>query len=106
MGDTLGEEGLDEEQPTEGTLERPAAETAESLKELEEESAKRLHPKIPIITGKEYSIMPLPRVQPIRREKRDGESNRAKLAGVLNVMARPNKKCWKPYAPAVAGKGI
>jgi len=96
--DTFGED----EQP-QGTLIRPPPETAETLRALEEESLTRNHPKVPIIAGKEYAVMPLPKHQPVRREKKDGESNRTKLAGVLQIMARPNKKSWKPYAPEVAG---
>merc|ERR1719510_727718 len=101
--DTINEE---DDQPKQGTLVRPPAETAEILQQMEEESASRAHPRIPIITGKDYTIMPVPRPQPVIREKRAQDTNRAKLASRLAILGRPNKKCWKPYAPECSGQKV
>jgi len=101
--DTLNEE---DDQPKQGTLARPPVETAELLQIMEEDSAKRMHPKIPIITGKDYAVMPVPKHQPLRREKRGSDTNRAKLASRLAILARPNKKSWKPYGPECSGQKV
>merc|ERR1711879_815456 len=87
-------------------LVRPAPETLESVQALEEESMKRIHPSIPIVEGKEYLIKPIPRHQPIKRDKVASETNRGKIGEVLKVLARPNKRSWKPYEVSIAGRAV
>ena len=89
-----------------GTIPRPPRETEESLAKLEEESAKRLHPAIPIIEAKDYVIQPVSTARPVIREKLSLETNKGKLNEVLKVMARPNKKAWRPYSVSVAGRQL
>ena len=89
-----------------GTIPRPPPETEESLAIQEEESAKRLHPAIPVIHGKEYVIQPISTAQPIVREKMPMDTYKGKLNEVLKVMARPNKRSWKPYTVSVAGRQL
>lgn len=87
-------------------LTRPPPLTAESLKEIEAASDLRMHPAIPVVGGKEYIIKPIPRFQPIRREKVSHETNRGKLGAVLQDLSRPNKKAWKPYSVSIAGRTV
>ena len=89
-----------------GTIPRPLPETEESLAKLEEESAKRLHPAVPVIQAKDYVIQPVSTAQPIIREKLSLDTNKGKLNEVLKVMARPNKRAWKPYSVSVAGRQL
>eukprot|EP00913_Durusdinium_trenchii_P017542 g16483.t1 len=81
-----------------GTIPRPPAETEESVAKLEEESAKRLHPSIPVIQAKDYVIQPVSTAMPIIREKLSMETYKGKLNEVLKFMARPNKRSWKPFS--------
>lgn len=85
---------------------RPAPETAESLQAVEKASELRAHPSIPIIAGREYVIKPVPRHQPVKRDKVAAETNRGKLGEVLKVLGRPNKRSWKPYEVSVAGRTV
>lgn len=87
-----------------GTIPRPPLETEESLRQLEEESAKRLHPAIPVIQAKDYVIQPASTAMPTIRERLSLDSFKGKLNEVLKGMARPNKKAWKPHAVSVAGR--
>lgn len=89
-----------------GTIPRPLPETEESLAKLEEESAKRLHPAVPVIQAKDYVIQPVSTAQPVIREKLALDTNKGKLNEVLKVMARPNKKAWRPYTVSVAGRQL
>lgn len=91
-----------------GNLVRPPAESEDTIRAQEEESMLRMHPIPPamLIGGKDYVIMPAPKHMPLKRATRDKESNRGKLQDALTIMSRPNKQCWKPYAPSVAGRGI
>ena len=99
-------EGFLAESDRVGTIPRPPPETEESLALQEEESAKRLHPAIPVIQGKEYVIQPISTAQPIVREKLGTDTYRGKLNEVLKVMSRPNKRAWKPYSVSVAGRQL
>lgn len=89
-----------------GTIPRPPAETEESVAKLEEESAKRLHPSIPVIQAKDYVIQPVSTAMPIIREKLSMETYKGKLNEVLKFMARPNKRSWKPFSVSVAGREL
>ncbi|CAJ1365775.1 unnamed protein product [Effrenium voratum] len=89
-----------------GAIPRPPPETEESLQKLEEESAKRLHPAIPVIQAKDYVIQPVSTAQPIIREKLTTDTYKGKLNEVLKVMARPNKRSWKPHSVSVAGRQL
>ncbi|CAE8623011.1 unnamed protein product, partial [Polarella glacialis] len=95
-----------EEEERTGNITRPEEETDESLKLLEEDSAKRMHPTIPIIKGHEYVVRPVPTDQPVPRHKDSLESNRGKLAEVLKAMSRPNKKAYRPYSVSIAGRTL
>lgn len=88
------------------TLVKPAPETEESLAKAEAESEKRMHPAIPQIGGKEYNVQPMPKDMPLKREKKNLESNRGKLSAILNLMSRPNKRSWKPYTVSISGQTI
>jgi len=101
--DALAEET---ENAPKGQLQRPAPETAESLSQLEAESELRQHPYRPQTGGREYVVQPLPKHQPLRKEKVALETNRGKLGEVLKVLSAPNKRCWKPYAVSVAGRTV
>ena len=61
-----------------GTIPRPLPETEESLAKLEEESAKRLHPAVPVIQAKDYVIQPVSTAQPVIREKLALDTNKGK----------------------------
>ena len=102
--DTL--EGFLAEGDKVGSIPRPAPETEESLALQEEESAKRLHPAVPVIQGKEYVIQPISTAQPVAREKPAKDTYQGKLDEVLKVMARPNKRSWKPYSVSIAGRQL
>ena len=102
--DTL--EGFLAEGEKVGAIPRPPPETEESLALQEQESAKRLHPAIPVIQGKEYVIQPISTAQPIVREKMSTDTYKGKLNEVLKVMARPNKRSWKPYSVSIAGRQL
>jgi len=102
--DTL--EGFLAEGDKVGSIPRPPPETEESLALQEEESAKRLHPAVPVIQGKEYVIQPISTAQPIAREKPAKDTYQGKLDEVLKVMARPNKRSWKPYSVSIAGRQL
>lgn len=99
-------EDMEESEAVKPKLIRPAPETIESVQEMEKEAEKRIHPSIPIIEGKEYLIKPIPRHQPVRREKVATDTNRGKIGEVLKVLARPNKRSWKPYEVSVAGRNV
>lgn len=87
-------------------FQRPPVETAELVAIQEKASEQRMHPAIPVVGGKCFTIQPLPRFQPIRRDKVDRESNRGKVNMVLTDLQRPNKKSWRPYAVSVAGRQV
>jgi len=87
-------------------LSRPPPETEESLRLAEIESEKRMRPLVPVIEGKDYVIKPIPRHQPIKRDKTAADSNRGKIGEVLKILARPNKRAWKPYSVSVAGRTV
>lgn len=97
-----------EQSKTQGTLPWKGPETAEDIAAIEAASELRRHPRIPALEGntREYAIQPVPVHQPVRREAKDLSSNRGKLGETLTVMARPNKRAWKPYAVSVAGRTI
>mmetsp|Transcript_4871 Transcript_4871/g.13486 ORF Transcript_4871/g.13486 Transcript_4871/m.13486 type:complete len:402 (+) Transcript_4871:551-1756(+) len=96
----------EEETTLKPKLVRPAPETAESLLASEKESEKRQHPALPVIEGKEYLIKPVPRHQPVKRDKVDQGTNRGKIGEVLKIMQRPNKRSWKPYEVSIAGRTV
>eukprot|EP00933_Yihiella_yeosuensis_P039308 TRINITY_DN33295_c0_g2_i2.p1 TRINITY_DN33295_c0_g2~~TRINITY_DN33295_c0_g2_i2.p1 ORF type:complete len:349 (-),score=74.62 TRINITY_DN33295_c0_g2_i2:280-1326(-) len=89
-----------------GMIPRPPELTEESLREIEETSASRLHPTIPIIESKAFVVHPQITAQPVRRQKVATETYRGKLGEVLKVISRPNKKAWKPYSVSIAGRHI
>jgi hypothetical protein len=85
-------------------FERPPPETAESLAALEAASDLRMHPTIPVPDSRMFTVQPLPRAQPIRRERVDKETVRGKLHDALTLLCRPNKRAWKPYDVCIAGR--
>ena len=89
-----------------GTIPRPPPVTEESLAKIAQESAKRLHPTIPVIEAKDYVIQPVSTAQPIIREKLSMDTYKGKLNEVLKFMARPNKKSYKPFSVSVAGREL
>merc|ERR1719215_607139 len=99
--DTLA---LAEDTGPEPQLDRPAPETTESIEAWELQSAKRIRPSPPVVGGKEYVIKPIPRFQPVRRDKVATETNRGKLTQVLNFLSRPSKAAWKPASVSIAGR--
>lgn len=42
----------------------------------------------------------------IPRSGKDLTTNRGKLGAVLQEMAKPNKKAWRPYAVSIAGRTV
>jgi len=85
---------------------RPPPETAESLAAREAESAKRIHPAIPIIEGRDYVVRPIPKDMPVKRDRVGADTNRGKLGEILKIMSRPNKRAWKPYDISIAGRQV
>jgi len=107
---TQKSEALDDEEEEENepkaTLNRPPPETDETLRCLEAEAAKHFRAAVPVIEGKDYQVRPLPRAQPVRRDKVALDTNRGKIGEVLKIMSRPNKAAWKPYSVSVAGRSV
>jgi len=88
-------------------LERKPIETFDSFLEAEEESFKRRHPLQPSFMAKrEYIIQPTPTAQPQPRTKLPPDSNRSKIQGAINILARPNKAAWKPFHVSVEGRTV
>jgi len=104
--DALQVDGEDEEdEGPQGTIARKPALTMEALEQEQADSDKRRHPRIPMGSG-EYNIKPVPVHQAIKRSSFQAGSNRGKLNQTLLLMARPNKKCWKPHAVSIAGRSV
>merc|ERR1711974_378003 len=95
-----------EEEAPQPQLEPQPPETEESLREIEKKSAERNHPAIPTVGTKKYVIKPLPRHQAIPRSGKDLTTNRGKLGAVLQELAKPNQKAWKPYMVSIAGRQV
>jgi len=105
-GDSLADFLAGEADERHGTVPRPAPLTDESLKKIEEESDRRMHPAIPIIQGTAYAIQPKATDQPVRREKLAEGSFQGKLGEKLKVMSRPNKQLYKPWGVSIAGRQL
>jgi len=84
-------------------LPRPAPETAESLSQLEAESEARQHPHRPMTGEREFVVRPLPKHQPVQKEKVALETNRGKLGEVLKVLSAPNKHVGSPTTCLLEG---
>jgi len=98
MGDAYGDP-----QPS---LPRPPPETEESFELAEQESFKRMHPRIPQIVQQDLVIQPLSDVQPVKRVKLADGSKRAKLSETLKKMSAPNKRSYRPWTVSIAGRTV
>jgi len=93
-----------DEDPPEPMLPPKEPETMESLAKMEAEILKRVHPAIPVVGGRIYTVQPVSKDKPVAREKIPLDTNRGKLNEVIKLLSRPNKKPYKPYHISIAGR--
>jgi len=93
-------------EPPQPKLPRPPPETEESFELAEQESFKRMHPRIPQIVQQDLVIQPMSDVEPVKRIKLAEGSKRAKLNETLKKLSAPNKRSYRPWTVSVAGRTV